>query len=108
MIPNYWRKLGYLSDHQKGMCAICKSKNIQYDIRQLIVYDLHHAGIHNTKVNRKKYPLFIHSLMNLKMVRHSLHMQYPCFGKISYLEADKRERFLERHPLIARFVNEVR
>jgi hypothetical protein len=96
-IPHAKEKADYLKKHQHWQCPMSGLT--------LHLTDLHHAGIHNSKVNRKKYPLFIHSLMNLKLINHKYHMENGSWGKISYLEADKRERFLERHPLIAKFVN---
>lgn len=38
-------------------------------------------------------------------VNHDYHMMWPSFAKINWLEAEKRQKFLERHPLIARAVN---
>lgn len=105
VIPNAFEKSVYLDKHQKYTCPIAKEKINPKKLRGYYPSQLHHAGVHNTKVNRKKYPLFLHSLMNLKLVNHNLHMQFGSWGKISDIEAEKRERFLERHPLICKFVN---
>ena len=84
-------------------------------------YDLHHMHIHNTKPNRRRFPLLIDSAWNCILVEHEIHMSNPSYvaisetwsgrkreegkpimtGRWSLLECDKRERFLERHPLIA-------
>jgi hypothetical protein len=108
MIPFYQEKKHYLIRHQNYRCAI------QEDFRKngKIIYsrglpELHHK-LHNTKPNRKRYPNYINSLWNLAAVSHDLHMQYPGFGKITLLEADRREAFLIRHPRINKFMNKVR
>ena len=105
VIPNVFEKHVYLDKHQKNRCPIAKEKINPKHWSVYLPSQLHHAGVHNTKVNRQKYPLFIHSLFNLKLVNPNLHMQFGSWGKISYREADKRERFLERHPAICKFVN---
>lgn len=66
---------------------------------------LHHYRIHNTKNNRKRYPLLVDSLLNLLPVFNSYHILNNSWGKISEFNADKIERFLEKHPRAERFVN---
>jgi len=100
MIPNYETKHNYLFQRHRGYCPIARSRG-----RLAAVTDLHHAGVHNTKVNRARYPLLINSLWNLVAVNRGWHMQYPSWGRIPYLEAEKREAFLRRHPAIAARLN---
>lgn len=117
-IPHWKAKFDYLCRHQGGWCAISKSEATKKapggDFVRLFALrsglyaeptELHHAGIHNTEVNRKLYPLLIHSLMNLMAVNHHFHMKFDYYGRISYLEADRREAFLRRHPKIANCAN---
>lgn len=99
-IPNYLKKAEYIICRQLGHCAIAWAYHKRADITEL-----HHAGVHNTKVNRKKYPLLIHSLWNLMGVNHKWHMEHPYFGRIHYQQADRREAFLQRHPMIAAGLN---
>ena len=92
MIPHYQEKFDYLYTHQSGMCAIA------HDNGRLAAINtdgsLHHAGVHNTKPNRARFPLLLNSTWNLVAVNHLWHMRYPSWGKISLLEADRRETFL--------------
>lgn len=68
--------------------------------------DLHHAGMPNTATNRKLYPLVIHSMLNLVPVSHDYHMAHGRWGqRKGYAWAERYQRFLERHPLAAQFVN---
>ncbi len=107
MISNYYEKKHYLIKHQRGECAIahdlCKKGTQTLTHGQP---ELHHQ-LHNTKINRKRFPNYINSLWNLVVVCHDLHMENPSFGNISLLEADKREDFLIQHPMINKFMNEV-
>ncbi len=98
-MKNYHVKLNYLTRKQKLLCPIADA---HYGCA--LPGELHHR-LHNTKVNRRLYPLFIDSVWNLYAVDHNYHMMYGSFGKISVLEATKREAFLERHPMIATAVN---
>ncbi len=86
---------------QFGWCAIADSLNEVAEITEL-----HHTHIHNTKPNKKRYPLLINSLWNLYGVNHQFHMANPSWspssGRWSLMECDKRENFLQRHPVIAR------
>ena len=101
MIPYYNEKLLYLYRHQKGRCAISGKV-----LERACKTDLHH-GFHNTKWARKKYPLFINSLFNLFLVDHDAHMQNPGACRINELQAEKYERFLEKHPKWQNLVNKV-
>ena len=98
-MKNYHVKLNYLIRKQKLLCPIAVAHHGLARSREL------HHRLHNTKVNRRPYPLFIDSVWNLMAVNHNYHMMYGSFGKISVLEATKREAFLERHPAIAKAIN---
>lgn len=100
MIANYEKKFAYLLRRQGGCCPIAATKK-RWAVTPT---ELHHR-LHNLKWARKKFPLFIDSVWNLMAVCHWAHMEWPSYGKISYLEAERREAFLQRHPLIARAVN---
>lgn len=96
-INNYEAKLRHIIWKQEACCAIAAETGITAPITEL-----HHAGVHNTKINRKRFPLLIHSLWNLRGVNHNIHLCNGSWGKISLIEADKREAFLQRHPMIAK------
>ena len=100
MIPEYQWKFNYLYGRQQGRCPIAESKGVCYAVPT----SLHHR-LHNTKTNRKLYPLFIDSIWNLMAVNHHWHLSYGSYGKIGILEAERRERFLERHPMISDWMN---
>ena len=100
MIKNYAKKFSYLMRKQGMECPISREK----DIWAAAPTQLHHR-CHKSKWTKKKFPLFMDSVWNLMAVNHDRHIDWPSFGKISFLEAEKRERFLERHPAIARAVN---
>lgn len=99
-IPNRAAKVKILMQLQRYNCAIADSMGIYSD-----PHELHHAGVPNTKINRKLYPLLIHSIWNLKIVNHWLHMTHGSFGRMSVREARSREAFLEAHPCIAKRLN---
>ena len=99
-MKHYEEKLTYLLRKQKGLCYIAKAKGKIYPATEL-----HHMLIHNTKTNKKKYPLLINSVWNLVAVSNKYHLMYPSFGRCSYLNANKIESFLQRHPMIAAAVN---
>jgi hypothetical protein len=96
---NYEGKLVFLARRKNWMCPIAASMG-----RPAQAQELHHK-CHNTRINRKKYPLFIDSLLNLLAVNHSYHMIKPSWAKITDYQAGKYEAFLRRHPKIAMFVN---
>lgn len=91
--------LRYLSRKYNGCCAIAKSKG-----KYARITELHHRA-HNTKRNRKKWPLFIDSVWNLAPVNHDMHMMWPSALKIRDDEGDRKEAFLRAHPEVARAVN---
>lgn len=100
-IPNRDRKLHYLVNRQRGLCCCGCGQRLGGE-----PIDLHHM-CKDSKGNRKNYPLFLHSLLNLQAVRHSCHMS--CMrgklGHISDYNAARYEAFLQRHPAMADFVN---
>ena len=99
MITSYFAKQLYLIGKQKGVCPIAKAHG-----KGAFAKELHHR-LHKTKVNKRLYPIFIDSIWNLIAVDHDNHMMHGSFGKISVLEAEKREAFLRRHPVIAAAIN---
>ena len=98
-MKNHDAKLNYLAHKQKLLCPIAQAHS-----GCALPEELHHR-LHNTKVNRRLYPLFINSVWNLYAVNHNYHMMYGSFGNISVLEAGKREAFLQRHSMIAAAIN---
>ena len=99
-IPRRKNKVKRLQVIQGFNCAIANSLGIYAD-----PHELHHAGIPDTKANRSSFPLLIHSLWNLRLVNHWLHLQNGSFGRISMKEARSRERFLNAHPCISKKLN---
>ena len=95
----YLKRYTQIYRRQHGLCAIAFSKDLLEEMEEL-----HHAHLHNTKPNRKRYPHLINSLWNLYGVSHDLHMSNPSWspptGRWSLIECDKREAFLSRHPEI--------
>lgn len=67
-------------------------------------HEIHHARCHNTKVNRRRYPLFVDSLFNLVAVNHDWHMMYPSWGKWSERQVAWFERRLAASPDLCRKV----
>ncbi len=100
MIKNYDAKFAYLLCRQHGICLIAKAKDGWAEAPT----SLHHR-LSRSKWAKKKFPLFIDSVWNLMAVNHDWHMKWPGFGRISFIEANDREAFLERHPAIAQAVN---
>ena len=102
-MKNYEQKFKYLANRQNWLCPIGLKKYGRKDP----VHDLHHRICHNTKLNRKKYPLFIDSMLNLQPVNHDNHLNNPSWGGVRNGEriAERWERFLERHPRLYFFVN---
>ena len=98
----YEEKVEYLVNHYGPICPIAYEKKGRTDR----VGELHHM-LHNTKVNRKRFPLFINSLINLRPVSSVYHKLWPSWGKISDLQAMKYEKFLQKHKRICKFVNTV-
>ena len=100
MIKNYEKKWAYLMRRQKSICPIAKAKKGWAELPN----ELHHRHP-RSELGKKKFPLFIDSLWNLMAVNHDFHMSWPSFAKIRWLEAEKRQKFLERHPDIAKKLN---
>lgn len=99
-IPNRRKKVEKLYLMQGCNCAIAQESG-----EVAIPTDLHHAGVPNTRLNRIRFPRFVHSLWNLKFVNHLLHLGNGSFGRISLREAGRREAFLVAHPCIAKKLN---
>ena len=97
---NYEAKMRYIQTRQHGLCAIGKSRSESFPITEL------HHMMHNIKMNRRRYPLYIDSVWNLIGVSHDRHMMDPYWGRINLLEADRREAFLRRHPKIAKWMDD--
>ena len=98
-MKNYEAKFNYLFRRQGGMCAIA------YEYESIAMpTDLHHR-CHNTKWRRKKFPLFLDSMLNLVGVSNHYHLKHPSWGKISDRRAGQYEMFLQTHPGICEFVN---
>ena len=97
-VDNYQQKFDYLCFRQDFLCAI--SNGLLYPSNT----DLHHL-MHNNKWRRNKFPLFLNSVLNLRAVDHDEHLKHPSSLKIHDLQAEKYERFLERHPMISEWVN---
>lgn len=104
-IPFYNEKFCYLYERQKGICPIAVDCGYLYfpDV-------IHHAGIHNTLVNRKLYPDLINSIVNLKVVNNDFHLKYGNYGLKSRQWAEKWQKFLTKkhHRKINNFVNKVK
>ena len=97
-MDNYEDKLLYLLTHQKHECPICEH---WLGLSQPI--DLHHQ-FSNTKWGKKKYPLFINSVLNLVAVHSECHLNH-CSLRITDYNANRYEKFLECHKKSAIFVN---
>ena len=69
------------------------------------VTELHHAWIHNSIINRQRYPLLIHSVWNLFAVNNNWHMKFSGWGRKTLLECDKIETYLRENPEISKLVN---
>lgn len=104
MIKNYNTKLDWLIKNQKYICSICNDYLNRRDINHFMI-DLHHR-LRNTQGNRKKYPLFMDSILNLEAVHHGCHINHhgKC-GKMSLLQAELAEKYLRENEAIARFAN---
>ena len=99
MIPNYQEKMRFISAIQLGNCAIARNEGVVAQITEL------HHRLHDTKENRKKFPLFINSCLNLLGVNHDKHMVRGSFGKITDLQAEDIETVLRLNPILEQFVN---
>jgi len=95
-----WR---FLMDHYDGRCKI-----LLYNFSPAWddpPTELHHAHAHDRSHLRKACPLFIDSVMNLWPVCERNHTRHRSAGVWSYERCVRAERFLERHPKIAHWVN---
>ena len=99
MIPNYDKIKRYLYIHQDRKCPVCK-KIMLYNEK----LDLHHR-VNNSKWRRKKYPLFINSLLNLVLLHNTCHLKMGRFLQLTDYRANKIELFLQKHKKIAEWVN---
>ncbi|MGV8130925.1 MAG: hypothetical protein ACP5N7_02370 [Candidatus Pacearchaeota archaeon] len=97
-IPNRGKKLYYLLRRQKGLCA-CGCG------RELVgMVDLHHM-LSDSKGNRKQFPLFIHSILNLQAFTHSCHINgYNLKHKTPY-QAELYQKYLAKHKKVCDWVN---
>lgn len=108
-MKNYESKFGYLMSHQNKMCSAC-GEPMSYTEK----LDLAH-WLSNTKNNRRSYPLFINSLLNLSLQYNKCNVArlLPIFKnkgsvgtmKCTHYLAERYNGFLERHPLYSKFVN---
>lgn len=99
-IPNREEKVRYLYERQNGLCAIAMHKGKVIEAND----ELHHLYTDTAK-HREKCPLLIHSVWNLVLVNHQIHIANPGALGVTDYRAVKREAFLRRHPRIARWVN---
>lgn len=74
-IPDYEKKLSILIKRQNGCCAIAAAHGEFAEPTEL-----HHARIINDKWSRMKFPLFIHSLVNLMAVSREWRIRRGGFG----------------------------
>ena len=109
LIPHYEDKWEYLVGHSKQQryCPIARLKKDEL----LLCTDLHHKHS-DSKWAVKAFPLFIQSMVNLvplSRMYHQLNPQYLNDKKFRYIytryQAERWEKFLERHPMMAKFVN---
>lgn len=84
-VENYAEKALYMIRRQGFYCAIGNLEGKKYKVT-----DMHHR-LHNTKTNRKVFPLFINSVFNMWMVSNGLHLQHPSAGKVSLIVAQEIE-----------------
>lgn len=104
-MDNYESKLNYLLEHQKRKigsmfkCPACGGV-MRADDRSM----QHRAA--DSKWRRKKFPLFLNSVLNICIINLWCNVSsHRSFGRINDYWAEKLERFLERHPRIAYWVN---
>lgn len=100
MLDNYEWKFDYMVRKQKHNCTGC-------DKLLFGKCDMAH-NLSRTKMNRKNYPLMIDSLLNLTVQHNHCNVgRKPAYGKkpMNPYRAYWIENFLQRHPLICKFVN---
>ena len=98
-IPYYEEKMYFLGNKHE-YCVIAKS---QY--KRAKITELHHTYIHNTCINRRRFPLLVNSIWNLSPVNHSYHMDNDGWGKIGIYEADWIEKYLADNSDVANVIN---
>lgn len=105
-IPKRKIKFEYLAERQGWICPISKEKWMtgKGNLRR-VDNVLHHYRIHDTDSNCQKYPLLVHSLLNLVAVSNEEHLSHGFWGRVSQFRAASIESFLFRHPKIAKWVN---
>ena len=87
-IDNYRELFFYISVLWNCMCPIALEKGQWANTESL------HHRLHNTKINRKRFPLFIDSVFNLVPVNNKYHMENPNWGKFKVYEAEKIENYI--------------
>ena len=97
-----WR---YLYARQHFKCAILAANAPLLCGPKYPPVELHHTHCHNTRNNRKQFPLFIDSVWNLVLVSEYGHARFRSWGRWSYERCARVEAFLRRHPMIAEWVN---
>jgi hypothetical protein len=90
-IAKYNELFFYISVLWGCMCPIAESHGDWASPESL------HHRLHNRKINRKRFPLFIDSVFNLVAVNDNFHMKYPGWGKFTVFEADKMELYIVEH-----------
>ena len=103
----YEEKFEYLINHFGEFCPIAAEKGKLQKDKVTHVTELHHL-LHNTKVNKRLYPLLIDSILNLRPVSNHFHLKWPSWGNITPFNAQKMEQFLFFHPQLSIFVNEIK
>ena len=100
-VKNRDAKVAYLYRHQDGKCAISGAC-----IPLLSgLTEIHHAHCHDTKNNRRQFPILIDSAWNLELVSKFEHEKDRSHGIWSYERCARAEAFMRRHPRIARWAN---
>ena len=98
-IPNYDLKFDHLWEYQCGRCAITWAF---FQPRDKI--EMHHL-LQESKVNCDKYPLFIHSVWNLRLVEGGAHDTKPLPEHLPWMVAERVEKHLQDHPDVAALIN---
>lgn len=105
-IPSREFKVNYLYWHNNATCGcgkpLTKTEYKCYDLVNNL--DLHHR-LKDSKGNRKNFPLFIDSILNLQLIRHGCHIDGKHLEHFTEYQAEKYERCLKKHPMICKFVN---
>ena len=96
-MKSYAWKVNFLLKIYGNLCVSC---------RQNVSGELGHCRIADSKWARRKYKLFIHSVINLMpQCHHCNSYSNRSWGRWSEIKIDEWEQFLERHKKIARFDN---